>query len=31
VLAVFGHTGPAAVKAQICTIWQADRQACEGP
>ena len=31
VLAVFGHTGPAAVKAQLCTIWQADRKACEGP
>jgi hypothetical protein len=32
VLAVFGHTGPAATKPQICTIQQvASRAACEGP
>ena len=32
VLAVFGYTGPASTKAQICTIQQvASRAACEGP
>jgi hypothetical protein len=30
VLAVFGYTGPAAVKPQICTIREASRQSCEG-
>ena len=31
VLAVFGHTGPATTKPQLCTIQQASRTACEGP
>jgi len=32
VLAVFGYTGPATTKPQICTIQQvASRAACEGP
>ena len=31
VLAVFGYTGPATTKPQLCTIQQASRAACEGP